>query len=113
MLVFYVRGAFDGSGGVDIADDGIGLLVGVAEFEERGGDRVVDDLDHATAYQLFVLNKSQVGLDAGGVAIHHETDGSGGSQDGNLRVTVAVFLAVGESFVPALLTGFVDRGWDI
>jgi len=29
MLVFDVRRAFDGSGGVDVADDGVGLLVGV------------------------------------------------------------------------------------
>jgi len=36
-----VRRAFDGSGGVDVADDGVGLLVGVSEFEERAGDGVV------------------------------------------------------------------------
>ena len=47
MVVLDVRRAFDGAGGVDVADDGVGLLVGVAEFEEGAGDRVIHDLDHA------------------------------------------------------------------
>ena len=53
-----MRRAFDGSGGVDVADDGVGLLVGVSELEEGGGDGLVDDLDHAAADQLFVLHES-------------------------------------------------------
>ena len=103
MLVLDVRRAFDGAGGVDVADDGVGLVVGVAELEERGGDGVVHDLDHAAADQLLVLHQREVGLDAGGVAVHHEADGAGGGEHGDLGVAVAVFLAVGESFVPALL----------
>ena len=108
MLVFDVRRAFDGAGRVDVADDGVGLLVGVAELEERGGHGVVDDLDHAAADQLLVLHQREVGLDAGGVAIHHEADGAGGSEHGDLAVAVAVLFAVGEGFVPALFAGFVD-----
>ena len=97
--------AFDGAGGVDVADDGVDLGVVVAELEERGGDGVVDDLDHAAADELLVLDEGEVGLDAGGVAIHHEADGAGGREDGDLRVAVAVLLAVGESLVPAILRG--------
>ena len=48
--------AFDGAGGVDVANDGVDLGVVVAELEERGGDGVVDDLDHAAADQLLVLD---------------------------------------------------------
>ena len=113
MLVFDVRRAFDGAGRVDVADDGVGLLVGVSELEQRGGDGVVDDLDHAAADQLLVLHQRQIGLDAGGVAIHHEADGAGGGQDCYLGVAVAVFFAVGEGFVPALFAGFVERGRDV
>ena len=80
MLVLDVRRAFDGAGRVDVADDGVGLVVGVAQLEQRGGDGVVDDLDHAAADQLLVLHQRQVGLDAGGVAVHHEADGAGGRQ---------------------------------
>ena len=95
-----VRGAFDGAGGVDVGDDGVDLGVGVAELEERGGDGVVDDLDHAAADELLVLDEGEVGLDAGGVAVHHEADGSGGGEDGDLGVAVAVLFAVGEGAVP-------------
>ena len=94
--------AFDGAGGVDVADDGVDLGVGVAELEERGGDGVVDDLDHAAADELLVLDEGEVGLDAGGVAIHHEADGAGGGEHGDLRVAVAVLLAVGEGAVPGV-----------
>src|ERR1700677_2515096 len=82
VLVLNVRRAFNGSGGVDVTDDGVGLLVGVSELKERSRDGVVDALDHAAAHYLFVLDQRQVGLDAGGVAIHHEAYGSGGSKDG-------------------------------
>ena len=113
MLVLDVRRAFDGAGGVDVADDGVGLLVRVAEFEQSAGHGVIDDLDHAAADQFLVLNERQVGLDAGGVAVHEEADGAGGGEDRDLAVAVAVLFAVGEGFVPALLAGFVERGGDV
>ena len=49
VIVLYVRSAFDGAGRVDVTDDRVGLLVGVSELEEGGGDSVVHDLDHASA----------------------------------------------------------------
>ena len=45
------------------------------------------------ADQLLVLDQGDVGLDAGRIAIHHEGDRAGGSEDGGLRVAVAVGLA--------------------
>ena len=101
-------GAFDGAGGVDVVDDGLDLGVLVAELEERAGDGVVDDLDHAAADELLVLDEGEVGLDAGGVAVHHEADGAGGREDGDLRVAVAVLLAEGEGFVPGELRGGLE-----
>src|SRR5438270_719544 len=95
------------------AGEGVGLRVGVAELEEGGGHGLVDDLDHAAADQLLVLDQGEVGLDAGGVAIHHEADGAGGREHSDLRVAVSELLAVSERFVPALLAGFVNGGWDI
>ena len=96
VLGLDVGRAFDGAGGVDVGDDGLDVGVGVAELEERAGDGVVDDLDHAAADELLVLDEGEVGLDAGGVAVHHEADGAGGREDGDLRVAIAVLLAVGE-----------------
>ncbi len=113
MIVLDVRRAFDGAGGVDVADDGVGLLVRVSELEERGGHSVVYDLNHASADQLLVLNQRQIGLDASCIAVHHETDGAGGGEDCDLGVSVAVLFAVGEGFVPALFAGFVDGTGDV
>ena len=101
MSVFDVRRAFDGAGGVDVANDGIGLIVRVSELEQRGGHSIVDDFDHAAADQLLVLHQRQVRLDSCCVAVHHEADGAGGSEHGDLRIAIAVFFSVGESFVPA------------
>ena len=95
-------GALDGAGGVDVADDGVDLGVGVAELDEGGGDGVVDDLDHAAADELLVLDEGEVGLDAGGVAVHHEADGASGREDGDLRVAIAGLLAGGECAVPGV-----------
>ena len=94
--------AFNGAGGVDVANDGVDLVVGIAELEERGGHGVIDDLDHAAADQLLVLDESEIGFDAGGIAIHHEADGAGRREDGDLRIAVAMLLAMGESLVPAI-----------
>ena len=44
----------------------------------------------AAAHQLLVLDERDVGLDAGGVAVHHEADGAGGRQHRDLAVAVAV-----------------------
>ena len=96
MFFLDMRSAFDGAGGVDVADDGVGLVAGVAELEERGGHGVVHDLDHAAADQLLVLHEREIGLDAGGVAVHHEADGAGGSEHGDLRVAIAVTSRRGE-----------------
>ena len=105
-----VRCALDGAGGVDVADDGVHLGFGVAELGERGGNGLVDDLDHAAADELFVLDEGEVGLDAGGVAIHHEADGAGGGEDGDLGVAVAVAFAVGERAIPGVLAGGDELG---
>ena len=56
-----------------------------------------------------VLLTILIGLDAGGVAVHHEADGAGGSEDGDLRVAEAVLLALDEGGVPAIARG-LDKG---
>ena len=49
MLILHVRRTFDRAGCVDVRNNRIGLLMRVSKFEERGGDGVVHDLDHAAA----------------------------------------------------------------
>ena len=102
MLGLDAGSAFDGAGGVDVADDGVHFRLGVAELDERRRHGVVDDLDHAAADELLVLDEGEIGLDAGGVAVHHEADGAGGSEDGDLGVAVAVLFPEGECAVPCV-----------
>src|ERR1019366_5353994 len=51
---------------------------------------VVDDLEHAAADQLLVLDQCDVRSDTGGVEVEHEADGAGRCDDRDLAVAVAV-----------------------
>ena len=72
----------------------------VAERAQRFRHRAVDDLPVAAAGELLELHQREVGLDAGGVAVHHQADGAGGRDDGRLRVAEAVLLAERQRLVP-------------
>ena len=85
--------------GLDLGDLGFA----VAERAQRFRHRAVDDLEVAAAGELLELHQREVGLDAGGVAIHHQADGAGGRDHGGLRVAVAVLLAERERLVPGRL----------
>ena len=91
--------------GLDLGDLGFA----VAERAQRIGHGPVDDLEVAAAGELLELHEREVGLDAGGVAIHHEADRAGGRDDGGLRVAVAVRLAELQRPVPGAL-GMGDEG---
>ncbi len=84
---------------------GVGLDLGqlrlaVAERAQGLGHGAVDDLEVAAAGELLELHQREVGLDAGGVAVHHEADGAGGGDDGDLGVAIAVLLAELQGPVP-------------
>src|SRR5205814_2963119 len=67
------------------------------------------DLQHAAADQLLVLDQGDVRLDAGGVAVHHESDRPGGGDHGRLRVAVAIEVAQLAGFVPGVSCGAQQR----
>ena len=84
---------------LDLGDLGLA----VAERAQRLGHRAVDDLEVAAAGELLELHQREVGLDAGGVAIHDEADGAGRRDHGRLRIAVAVLLAERQRLVPGSL----------
>ena len=49
----------------------------IAERAQRFGDGAVDDLEIAAAGELLEFDQREIGLDAGGVAIHDEADRAG------------------------------------
>ena len=100
-----VRGADDRLVLVDVGDDLVDLVGRVAQPGERPGHRLVDDRHRAAADQLLGLDQAEVGLDAGGVAVHEQADGPGRGQHAGLRVAHAVLLAELDGQVPGLLGG--------
>ena len=61
------------------------------------------------AGELLELDQGEIGLDAGGVAVHHEADGAGGRDHRRLGVAVAVLLAELHGPVPRALRGLAER----
>ena len=78
----------------DGIDDDLGDLgFAIAEDAQRFRHGAVDDLEIAAAGKLLELHQREVGLDAGGVAIHDQADGAGRRHDGGLRIAIAMRLA--------------------
>ena len=113
VLFLQMRRGFDGAGAVNVVNDVADLIGLVTQALQGHGDGVVDDLDDAAAHQPLVFHQGEVGLDAGGVAVHHESDGAGGSNDGGLGVAVAELLARGQRLVPGVLGRGQQRGGDV
>ena len=76
-----------------VGDDVGDLLLVVAERAQGLGHGAVDDLEIAAAGELLELDQREVGLDAGGVAIHDEADGAGRRDHRDLRVAIAMRFA--------------------
>src|SRR5262249_31631913 len=88
-----VRAAFGGGGAAAVADDVVDLPGRVAEARQGGRQRGVDDLEVAAAGELLELDQGEVGLDAGGVAIHEQSNRAGRRDTADLGVAVAVLFA--------------------
>ena len=86
-----------------IGDDLGDLALAVAEHAQRFRHGAVDDLEVAAAGELLEFHQREVGLDAGGVAIHHQADGAGRRDHARLRVAIAVRFAERERAVPGRL----------
>ena len=86
--------------------DRLGFGRGVAELAQCLGHHAVDDLEGAAAGQLLELDQGAVGLEACGVAVHHQSDGAGGRDHRNLGVAKAVLLAEIEGVIPGPAGGF-------
>ena len=105
VFILDVRRAFDGFVLVDVFYDLLDLLDVVSQSFERAGYGVVDDFQKTAPHELLVLDERDIRLDSGGVAIHHERDGTGGREHGNLRVFHSIFFG----FTASLIPGFSGR----
>src|SRR5579885_1791610 len=89
MSVGKMRRALDSLVLVEILDDLLHLARIITEPIERAWHGLIDDLEHPAADQFLVLDQRDIGLDAGRVAIHHESDRAGGRNHGSLRIAIA------------------------
>ena len=74
MLVLDIGRAFDGAGGVNVRNNLVRFVVIVPQLKQSRRHSIIHDLDHAPTNQLLVLNQREVGLNARGIAIHHEAN---------------------------------------
>src|SRR5512132_2567930 len=75
-------------------------LLGIAELAQSRRHHAIDDLEIATASELLELHQSEVGLDAGGVAVHDEADRSGRRNHSRLGITETVFASKLDRLLP-------------
>ena len=111
MLGLQIGRAFDRVLLVDVGQDRFDLAADRSRaFFKRRRHRLVDDLQHAAAGQLLVLDQRDVGLDARRVAIHQEADRAGRSQHRGLGIAEAVLPAAGQHFVPHVAGRVLEIG---
>ncbi|CAB4880275.1 unannotated protein [freshwater metagenome] len=87
----------------DVFDDRFHRLFGVAHPSKGPRNRLVHDLHGPAADQLLELHEREVRLDARRVAVHHETDRSGGCQNRGLGVAPPVLLPQFQAGLPLLV----------
>ena len=112
MLPAKMRGPDDRRRVVDVRDDVLDLLGGVTELHECPRDRLVHDRHRSATDELLGLDQSEIGFDAGGVAVHEQTDRPGRGEHARLRVANSVTLPELDCFVPCGLRGGEQFGRD-
>ena len=88
-LVIDLRCVLQGAAADRIADDVFDLIRRIAKRRQRARHHAVDDLEVTAAGQFLELHQGEIGLDAGGVAIHHQADRAGRGDHRGLSVAVS------------------------
>ncbi|TXT19205.1 MAG: hypothetical protein FD138_4368 [Planctomycetota bacterium] len=88
----------------EIIEDPFDLWLIVAQRFQRGRHGAIDDLQHAAAGELLVLDERDVRLDSGRVAVHHEGDRARRREHRGLSISIPVLAARIETLVPNLLS---------
>ena len=84
------------------------LRLAITQCAKRLGNSAVDDFEITTACELLEFHQSEIGLNAGRVAIHDKADRAGRRDNGDLRIAIAVLLAQRKREIPGLF-GMIDK----
>ena len=82
----------------------------VAEFGKSVRNRAIDDFEIAAAGQLLEFHDREIGLYAGGVAVHNQADRSSRGNQRGLRISVAMQFAEFDRLVPSFRSKFSEFG---
>ena len=85
---------------VDVRDDAFDFFGIIAEFFQRGFDRLVDNFQHSAACEQLVFHQRYVWFDSSRVTIHQETDRAGRRKHGHLRVPITAAFSKFRRAVP-------------
>ena len=86
-----------------IAHNFFNLRTWITQFFQRSRYRLVDDLKVTATSKFLELHQRKVGLDAGGVTIHHQTNCAGWRHDRRLRVAISMTFSQRQRLVPTNL----------
>ena len=95
---------------VDVGDDLVDLVGRIAQSRQGPRHGVIDDRHRPAPDQLLDLGQPQIGLDARGVTIHHESNSSGRGQHTGLRISHPELRGELDGAVPCLLGGTQELG---
>ena len=93
-------GSFKRAVAQSIGDDILGLFFGIAKRAQRARNRAVDDFKMTAARKFLKLDQGEIGLNAGCVTIHEQTDCACRRDDAELSISKACFCAHFLGFLP-------------
>ena len=105
VLFAKVRSALDRVVLVDKFDNPADVILRVPQAIQRLRDRLVDDLEHPTAREVFVLDQRDVRLDARRVAVHHKPNRPGRRENRHLGIAIPMGRSCLQRLVPAMAGG--------
>ena len=78
----------------------LNLRAGVSKTLKRLLHRLVDNFKIAPTSKFFEFDNGKLRLNAGGIAIHYQPDGAGGSNNAHLGISEAILFSLLQRLVP-------------
>ena len=110
MLSLEAGGTEHGVMLVDMSNNGIDLVGQITEMAQCPRHGAVDEAHRTAADQSLELDQPKIRFDSGGVAVHQETDGACGGENGGLGVAHAIGYRALAGVVPCQSGGIEDAG---
>ena len=84
----------------DVRHNAVADFIAVTQRLDGGAQTLIGNLEVAAAREFLELGQRKIWFDAGGVAIHEQTNGASWRNDGDLRVAETKFGSKQQRVVP-------------